>query len=113
MGLKVYQMKVTIFTVISVLLSIFVFGCSSSFDPIQTQETNSEINLPLNIPIETNSSNRNLLGMWTINFDSKTLQTDIAPYRDVSGHLNVSSHIPSPIINGVSYNPLTGIWDID
>ncbi len=90
-----------------------MFGCSSSFDPIQPQDTTSGINPSLDIPIETNNSNRNLLGTWTVNFDNKTLSTNITPYREITAHLNVSASIPTPIINGVAYNPLTGIWDVD
>ena len=62
---------------------------------------------------DTNRSNRDLLGIWTLKFNPQSQNTESVPYRDIDFHLNVTPYLPAPAIHVVSFDQLSGILSVD
>lgn len=113
-----------------VFMLLLLIGCSSGQDnPLDTQIPNTENtskgtppsgnedilsalgNLPV-IGVDESQTNRQLSGMWTLNFDREKSIMTAEPYRDLAGHINVGGMI-SPSFRVISSDPLTGIVSVD
>jgi len=95
------------------ILLFAVMGCSSSDNnPVTPSNSDAEINLPVSQVDET-QTNRALLGMWTINFNLEAMTAEAEQYRNLDMHYNITQMIPPPDILINSYDPVSGIVDVD
>ena len=95
------------------ILLFALMGCSSSDNnPVTPSNSDAEINLPVS-QIDETQTNRSLLGMWTMNFDLENLSVSLTPYRELEAHYNVPSMLPPLLLSINSYDPQTGIVDVD
>jgi len=95
------------------ILLFAVMGCSSSDNnPVAPPNSDAEINLPVSQVDET-QTNRSLLGMWTATFDLENLSVSLTPYRELGMHFNVTAMLPALLLSINSYDPQTGIVDVD
>lgn len=115
--------------IISLLLMIAaVIGCSSAgVSPIVAPDsgntlsnntldgiTSNQSDFPLPVSeTDYSSVSRDLLGIWNVTFDPEKMTAEIRPERTLSGHLNVTTYIPPPVIRVNGFDPPTGIVDVD
>jgi hypothetical protein len=106
-------MRKPLITCLILILIVSLSGCSKSTSSVISPEVTTNDNLPSILIPDTDISNHNLGGIWSveINADFKTIR--MIEYRDASLHFNVTRFIPSPqiVING--YEPSTNILDVD
>ena len=91
----------------------FVFGCSSNQgNPLLPSEERTEISLPVNL-VDESQTNRSMLGSWMITFYLADMTAEAANFRDLDVHFNITQMIPPPGILINSYDPVTGIVNVD
>ena len=59
------------------------------------------------------NSNHNLMGTWTLVFNPETKSISVYENRELNAHFNVQPYLPPPTFQIRSYNPLSGILDVD
>jgi len=94
-----------------ILVFLALAGCSSQSNPVIAN--NNESDSPSEIIDENALANYAMLGSWNAAFDLDDLSVEITPNREISGHWNVTSMIPSPGFTIISYDPILGVMDID
>jgi hypothetical protein len=109
-GAYMLSLKFSIFA-LSILL-VLTLGCSSrNLNQITLPDNNSDsaFSIPLGSSLPDGHSP---LGFWNLSFDPSTLNVEVTQDRNLSAHYNLTSSLtPSIILN--SYNPTTGILDVD
>jgi hypothetical protein len=87
-------------------------GCSSNnANPIAPMNSDEHNTIP--VAQISDGINHQILGSWTANFNLESLACEVTSSRDTSGHHNVTDILPPPGIIVNSYDPLTGIVDVD
>lgn len=103
------------FTCITLIISLALIvatGCSSNnanpIAPMNSDELNT-------IPVAqiSDDMNHQILGSWIASFNLESLSCEVTSCRETSGHYNVTLLLPPPGIVVNSYDPLTGIVDVD
>lgn len=106
-------MKSAYLKILFTIAVLFIAGCTSNgSNPIAPSNPDSESMLS-GLQITSESSNRKLLGIWTIDFDIESLSVAVVPDRDLNMHLNVTTLIPTPQVKINYYDPITGVMDED
>ena len=96
-----------------VLALLVVIGCSSnSSNPAAPAGQETDLSLPMTDDDES-QTNRELLGIWTMEFDLESLTVSVKPNRDADFHYNVKPYLPAPGIILNAWDPVTEIVDVD
>jgi hypothetical protein len=104
--------KCICFLAILILIQAFA-GCTNKTSPVVMPQ-DENIGNSFSLPVEKqNESNRNILGAWTLVFDPVKMEINLTPYRDLSVHYNATRLIPAPVISINSYDPVSGILNVD
>ena len=105
-----------VFFFLVAILALFAIGCSSGGNnPAIPSASPLEINTLADLPdvINAEDSDRNLLGAWTLKFNPDSLKLDVSRNRVLFSHFDVTSWLPSPMFTVHSWEPVTGILDVD
>jgi len=94
-----------ILIICTIVMAVFAIGCSSKGNPIASSP---DANIPIFESMQ-GESNHQILGAYTAVFDIDNLTATIEPDRELSAHFNVTSYLPSPGVEVISYNPSTHI----
>ena len=108
-------MKKAVYFLVAIV-ALFAIGCSSSGNnPAIPSASPVKINTLADLPdvINSEDSGRNLLGAWTLKFNPGSLKLDVSRNRVLCSHYDVTSWLPSPIFTVHSWEPVTGILDVD
>ena len=95
---------------ITILLLVFLYGCSSSGKSPVVPAGQSDYPFVADNSIPPGTE---LFGAYTATFDLSNLNAEITPDRDIAAHFNITSYLPAPTIHINSYNPSTNIVDAD
>lgn len=91
----------------------FLSGCSSTNqNPVKPLE-NTFDDFILVADIDENVAKRDLIGMWSMQFDTESLILSVESNRDSAAQWNITGMIPTPSFDVVSYDPLSGILNVD
>ncbi|MFH1516179.1 MAG: hypothetical protein ABIG42_12060, partial [bacterium] len=63
--------------------------------------------------IDESDASRTFLGSWTATFNSENLTVNITPTRILTSHWNLTTLIPTPTFQVISYDPLMGIMEVN
>lgn len=88
------------------MFALFFIGCSSSkSSPVTPQDIQPDIPIGTSMDI-TDDGNRQLLGVWNLEFDCVSLKAIVTPSRLANTHYQVKYLIPTPevVINAVHPN---------
>ncbi len=110
------------------LVSAMIFGCSGSGagnNPIVpgpgndqgAVETTPQLSGAVDNPTGCNCGHR-MWGWWEVSLNTDTGDIEIVPLREAEMHVNVTTHLQSPMPDGLSimmngFDPVTGEVDID
>ena len=110
------QKTIVMLFTLGIILTIFMIGCSSkTSNPVVSSDfpaNQHEFVLP-DSDDSTDLNGHEILGLWTMNFDPATMTVIALPDRELLGHFNITSFIPTPTIVLKSYNPTTKLLDVD
>jgi hypothetical protein len=99
-----------------ILITIFIgvlAGCSNRATSPELPTMNpDEYMIPVS-QVDYGQVNRNYLGSWIVEFDLENRTVKVDPVRDAFTHLNVTGLIPAPVIVIKSFDPVSGIVDVD
>ena len=106
-------MKHNIIFIISLTIALALLaGCSKgAINPTQP-DSNMILNLPLGETDEANTS-RELISQFEVTFHTDSLKSETTMIRAGKSHMLVGKYIPAPKIAVNSYDPLTGIIDVN
>lgn len=110
-----FRLSIIILVVSMVLLA----GCSGGptvpdTPQVENIQTQPEVNIdPLPVIENPGEMNHQLWGTWQAVIDTVTKTVSIEPFRDAEVHFNVTPYLPDIYITINSYNPVTGIVDVD
>ncbi len=103
------------FTQITLIISLAIMvaaGCSSnSANPVAPMNSNGNNTIP--VAQISDDMNHQILGSWIANFNLESLECEVTSSRGISGHYDVTSLLPPPVIVVNSHDPETGIVDVD
>jgi hypothetical protein len=95
------------------LMILFLAGCSgSASNPVTPFDDSQNISAIPDYADTTDSQNQ-ILGYWTINIDTESLEAIIEPDRSMQAHYNLKGLIPTPVIHVNSFDSVTRILDVD
>ena len=96
-------------------LCAFVFLCNCSNSTRNpTEPAGNEIKMDiLGIIIDGGTESQSLAGSWKMNFDSESLNISIEDNRGLDVIWNVTMLLPPPTVVINSFDPISGILDID
>ncbi len=99
-----------LFLLLAVIGVMAAFSCSHK-TTTPTVPDSSFLDLPT--PQINDVPSRNLLGTWTITFDTENLDFEINSSRLSEMHYNATHLIPAPEIDINGFDPITNIIDVD
>jgi hypothetical protein len=91
----------------------FILGCSQTKNPISQPDIGHNMIFSGVPDVENSSNGHELLGLWTLKFDPVNLSLASTPERELSAHFNVRSFLPFPTFQVISYDPMTGLLEVD
>ena len=63
--------------------------------------------------IDENLVNSDLIGMWTMELDSESMNITVESSRDSATQWNITGMIPTPTFALLSFDPISGILNVD
>ncbi len=96
-------------------LGVFAFlcGCSSTNQsPVEPSESMAD-DFILVADIDESLVNSDLIGLWSMQFDSESLIVSVESNRDAAAQWNITGMIPTPSFDIISFDPLSGILNVD
>jgi hypothetical protein len=92
---------------------VLSFGCSKD-SGLPVIPADSNINAGIPVDDSSYQSDRNsFMGIYSMVIDTENLIAVIEPDRESMMHLNITSYLPAPTIVINSYDPSSGIVDVD
>jgi hypothetical protein len=89
-------------------MAMIAVGCSGKTNPVSSDSSADGVqDTTRDIP------GHNLAGIWEMQIDPDTLEAQIVPTRDLSGHMNITGFVKPLGIHVNSLNPTTRIMNVD
>jgi hypothetical protein len=106
---NMYLSKTTLMIILLVTFSLISTSCSSGRQNPVNPSGDGNGNTPFEN--DESESNRTLLGMYTVEFDTDTMTASVHPNRTLNSHYNITAFIPLDI-HLSSYYPSLNSWDV-
>lgn len=99
---------------IILLIIIIGSGCSAtSENPLLTQIDKPILSELPSFDIQNMNSDREISGSWTMIFDPVSYAISVIENRTLDVHFNVQRYLPAPVFTVHTYDPFSGILDVD